>query len=122
MVGEHGGWTTTINACGDVEWIPPPHLDTGQNRVNYYHRPERLLHPPDEPETLQHNDTGSSAPLGPDQVLEGREPESFDPWALDLTGELPAPQPDRDDDHPEPFDPWGDDDGGDPNGPDPFAA
>ena len=27
---------------------PPPHLDTGQTRVNYYHRPERLLRPPDD--------------------------------------------------------------------------
>ena len=34
------GWTTTINTRGDVEWIPPPPLDTGQARVNYYHRPE----------------------------------------------------------------------------------
>ncbi|WP_006243581.1 HNH endonuclease signature motif containing protein [Mycolicibacterium tusciae] len=24
------GWTTTINERGDVEWIPPPDLDTGQ--------------------------------------------------------------------------------------------
>ena len=39
MVGEHGGWTTTINARGDVEWIPPP--TTG-------HRPSpsQLLPPP----------------------------------------------------------------------------
>ncbi len=43
------GWTTTINRRGDVEWIPPPDLDTGQTRVNYYHRPELLLRPPDEP-------------------------------------------------------------------------
>ena len=49
MVGD-GGWTTTINARGEVEWTPPPPLDTGQARVNYYHRPERLLRPPDEPE------------------------------------------------------------------------
>src|SRR3954463_930642 len=25
-----GGWTTRINADNDVEWIPPPALDTGQ--------------------------------------------------------------------------------------------
>ena len=41
MVGP-GGWTTRINADNDVEWIPPPELDTGQARVNDYHRPERL--------------------------------------------------------------------------------
>jgi hypothetical protein len=49
MVGR-GGWTTRINADHDVEWIPPALLDTGQARVNDYHRPERLHRPPaDEP-------------------------------------------------------------------------
>jgi hypothetical protein len=43
------GWTTRINAQNDVEWIPPPHLDTGQARINDYHRPERLHQPPDDP-------------------------------------------------------------------------
>ncbi len=43
-----GGWTTRINDHNDVEWIPPAHLDTGQARVNDYHRPERLLRPPDD--------------------------------------------------------------------------
>jgi hypothetical protein len=50
LVDKHGGWTTTINTRGEVEWIPPPPLDTGQARVNRYHRPERLLRPPDEPD------------------------------------------------------------------------
>ena len=49
LVDTDGGWTTTINERGDVEWTPPPPLDTGQTRINYYHRPERLLRPPDEP-------------------------------------------------------------------------
>ena len=40
------GWTVTIRN-GTVEWIPPPQLDTGQGRVNYYHHPERLLTEPD---------------------------------------------------------------------------
>ena len=30
---------------GRTEWIPPPHLDTGQARVNNYHHPERYLIP-----------------------------------------------------------------------------
>ncbi len=47
MVGPQG-WTTRINAHNDVEWIPPPDLDTGQARVNDYHRPERLHRPPDD--------------------------------------------------------------------------
>jgi hypothetical protein len=44
MVGPNG-WTTRINARGEVEWIPPPNLDTGQTRINTYHRPERLWGP-----------------------------------------------------------------------------
>ncbi|MDT5065122.1 MAG: hypothetical protein QOJ95_2488 [Mycobacterium sp.] len=43
-----GGYTTRINTRGECEWIPPPQLDTGQARINYYHRPERLLRPPNE--------------------------------------------------------------------------
>ncbi|QFS92150.1 hypothetical protein FIV07_15405 [Mycobacterium sp. THAF192] len=42
------GWTTRMNERGEVEWIPPPALDTGQTRINTYHRPERLLRPPDQ--------------------------------------------------------------------------
>jgi hypothetical protein len=41
-------WTTRINECNDVEWIPPADLETGQARVNDYHRPERLFRPPDD--------------------------------------------------------------------------
>ena len=47
MVGPDG-WTTRVNADHDVEWIPPPNLDTGQARINDYHRPERLRPPNDE--------------------------------------------------------------------------
>jgi hypothetical protein len=49
MVGPDG-WTTRMNADNDVEWIPPEHLDTGQARINYYHRPELLLRPPEQPD------------------------------------------------------------------------
>jgi Domain of unknown function (DUF222) len=37
------GWTTRKNEHGDTEWIPPPHLDYGQPRVNNFHHPEKLL-------------------------------------------------------------------------------
>jgi hypothetical protein len=37
------GWTTRQNSHGQTEWIPPPHLDRGQPRVNTYHHPENLL-------------------------------------------------------------------------------
>jgi hypothetical protein len=63
-----GGWTTRINAHNDVEWIPPQHLDTGQTRVNDYHRPERL-HPPtdDEPNNNTTEDTGAQSNPDPPQ-------------------------------------------------------
>jgi hypothetical protein len=37
------GWTTRKRGNGDTEWIPPPHLDRGQPRVNTFHHPEKLL-------------------------------------------------------------------------------
>lgn len=40
------GWTVRI-INGIVHWIPPPHLDTGQNRINTYHHPDRLLKDPE---------------------------------------------------------------------------
>jgi hypothetical protein len=58
MVGD-GAWTTTINNRGEVEWTPPPQLDTGQARVNHYHRPERLLRPPEEKPDDEHHPTES---------------------------------------------------------------
>ncbi len=42
------GWDTRKNARGDTEWIPPPHLDRGQPRVNTFHHPEKLLRDDDE--------------------------------------------------------------------------
>jgi Domain of unknown function (DUF222) len=44
------GWTTRKNVSGETEWIPPPHLDRGQPRVNTYHHPEKLLGEEDEDE------------------------------------------------------------------------
>jgi hypothetical protein len=40
---EEQGWTTRKREDGRTEWIPPPHLDTGQSRVNDYHHPEKYL-------------------------------------------------------------------------------
>ena len=45
---EEGGWTTRKRKDGRTEWIPPPHLDTGQARVNDYHHPEKYLRPEDD--------------------------------------------------------------------------
>ncbi|WP_375486419.1 HNH endonuclease signature motif containing protein [uncultured Mycobacterium sp.] len=38
-----GGWQTRKRQDGLTEWIPPPHLDRGQPRVNFFHHPEKLL-------------------------------------------------------------------------------
>ncbi|MGZ4515204.1 MAG: HNH endonuclease signature motif containing protein, partial [Mycobacterium sp.] len=47
---EPGGWTTRKNANGETEWIPPPHLDRGQPRVNTFHHPEKILAEEDDDE------------------------------------------------------------------------
>ncbi len=43
-----GGWRTRKRKDGRTEWLPPPHLDTGQTRVNDYHHPEKYLLPEDD--------------------------------------------------------------------------
>jgi hypothetical protein len=58
MVGP-GGWTTVMNVQHDTEWHPPPRLDTGQNRVNHYHHPERFRMPSDDTWTPDVPATGS---------------------------------------------------------------
>ena len=45
---EEGGWITRKGKDGRTEWIPPPHLDNGQSRVNDYHHPEKYLKPEDD--------------------------------------------------------------------------
>jgi hypothetical protein len=37
------GWRTIKLDNGNVEWIPPPHLDHGQRRTNDYHHPEKFF-------------------------------------------------------------------------------
>ena len=115
---EDGGWTTSINARGEVEWAPPPALDTGQARVNYYHRPERLLHPPDEPEPTDgpesDDDTGEPQPLDPVGDDDADQPESDEP-----TGDSPPPEPIGDGGcrEPQPFHPVRNDDADQPDEP-----
>jgi hypothetical protein len=46
------GWTATRNTHGQTEWIPPPHLDHGQPRVNTFHHPEKLLRSEDDDEEV----------------------------------------------------------------------
>jgi hypothetical protein len=66
MVGPDG-WTTRVNERNDVEWIPLADLDTGQARVNDYHRPERLFRPPDDEDVAdQPSRPESHEPGGPE--------------------------------------------------------
>ncbi|KBH79528.1 hypothetical protein N095_01199, partial [Mycobacterium tuberculosis MAL020141] len=44
------GWKTRKNAHGDTEWLPPPHLDHGQPRINRYHHPAKILCEQDDDE------------------------------------------------------------------------
>ncbi|HEX3288507.1 MAG TPA: HNH endonuclease, partial [Mycobacterium sp.] len=54
---ENTGWTTRKRADGRTEWIPPPHLDTGQTRGNNYHPPHHYL----TPDKHDNNDGGDDA-------------------------------------------------------------
>ncbi|WP_141681736.1 HNH endonuclease signature motif containing protein, partial [Mycobacterium malmoense] len=54
------GWTTRKRPNGDTDWIPPPHLDHGQPRVNTFHHTERVLAEEDDEEAEQ--DHGDDAP------------------------------------------------------------
>jgi hypothetical protein len=47
------GWITRKNKHGDTEWIPPPHLDHGQARINTFHHPEKLLRDGDEDDEVR---------------------------------------------------------------------
>lgn len=47
---KEGGWSTRVRADGRVEWLPPPLLDTGRDRVNHRFHPAELLTPPMEEE------------------------------------------------------------------------
>jgi class 3 adenylate cyclase len=39
-----------VRTDGRTEWIPPPHLDNGQSRVNDHHHPENYLRPDNDPD------------------------------------------------------------------------
>ena len=87
LVHTDGGYTTSINPDGDVEWRPPPHLEHGQNRINYHHRPELLLTPPERPEP----ESARPVPApDPDWNLDW-ETEWQPDWDLEWDHPTPAP-------------------------------
>ncbi|MGA5543341.1 DUF222 domain-containing protein [Mycobacterium sp. NPDC051198] len=112
LVDDDGGYTTTISADGVVQWHPPPELDHGQNRINYLHRPELLLTPPDEdppgpePEPALEPDLTQPPAPAPDLTREA-EPEPYPEWSLDWDPEW-DPQWDTDFDQPPPTPPHAD--------------
>ncbi|BCI53571.1 HNH endonuclease [Mycolicibacterium litorale] len=91
-VDHDNGWTTRMNDQCEVEWTPPPQLDTGQARLNHYHRPERLLRPLDDPEPPSHNNIAASAEQDEDSVA-GDDVESDAPHPVDDAGEPGGPAP-----------------------------
>ena len=87
-----GGWTTTINERHEPEWAPPPHLDNGQARINFHHRPELLLRPLEEPEPQPDEDTDVARVIGDSQ----RRKRRFDnpkPQRDNNTGQPGGPAP-----------------------------
>jgi hypothetical protein len=117
-VNADGGWTTSMNARTECEWAPPPQLDTGQHRINYYHRPDRLTRPPDDdPGTavgaVAEADDAVEAALprpqaDPDPACVG---DPTDPWAHATPTRAPRPNPSTESPNAEsakaePFDPW----------------
>ena len=56
---KEGGWRTRKRKDGRTEWIPPPHLDTGQARVNNYHHPEKYLVEDDDEDEDEDEDDAS---------------------------------------------------------------
>lgn len=88
-----GGWTTRMNDRCEVEWIPPPQLDTGQARLNYRHRPERLLRPPEEPEPQGYDDTAEVASVEPARGDQRGDAEPLNPRQSDDAGEPGGPAP-----------------------------
>ncbi|OBB54597.1 hypothetical protein A6B34_09355 [Mycolicibacterium monacense] len=89
-VDKDGGWSTRMNDQCEVEWIPPPRLDTGQARLNHYHRPERLLRPSDDPVPTSQDRSGAIEPADGGKVGDA---ESGPPRSADDTGEPGGPAP-----------------------------
>jgi hypothetical protein len=55
------GWTVRKRKDGRTEWIPPPNLDTGQARINFYHHPHRYLVPDEHAGTDEDDGDGESS-------------------------------------------------------------
>ena len=83
-----------------MEWAPPPDLDTGQARVNFYHRPEKLLRPSDPFEPDRGNRITPQPPPGNDGRGDRIAPQP--PPGDDGCGDQEASMPSTNDDAAEP--------------------
>ena len=99
---KEGGWSTAMNDRTEVEWTPPPDLDTGQTRINTYHRPETLLRPPDDPapeagapkEPDGHDAAAPTEPTAPTAPTEPAAPADTEPpTSADNPAEPGGPAP-----------------------------
>ena len=86
------GWQTTINTRGECEWTPPPDLDHGQSRINYYHRPETLLRPPEDEAQPDPKAPPEHKPPKPNKHNDA----DFNPWDLDTSETPGGPEPPND--------------------------
>jgi hypothetical protein len=77
------GWTTRINDQHEVEWIPPPQLDTGQTRINHYHQPEKLHPPPNNTWTPEPSATNDEHGIDEPPATDDGRPVPNDPPATD---------------------------------------
>ncbi|MBS9536089.1 DUF222 domain-containing protein, partial [Mycobacterium sp. M1] len=67
------GWTTRLGESGRVEWIPPPHLERGQPRINPFHFIEAVI--------AHHRQKATEVPdPGPPSDLQRPPPWGDDPW------------------------------------------
>lgn len=90
LVDANGGYTTTINARGDVEWHPPPDLDHGQARINYYHRPELLIRQEDSSPDPSGEDEGLGRLVAEACRVAGFD-EAWEAAHVDVDSEDPFP-------------------------------
>ena len=110
-----GGWTTRINDQNQVEWLPPPQLDTGQKRTNDYHHPEKLRLPAEDAwaPTGSDREEGDgraageqvSAATAPEEPSAAGIPAATDPVTEHPTADGPVgAEPDHEPGRPEPPD------------------
>nr|CRL58701.1 hypothetical protein CPGR_06046 [Mycolicibacterium fortuitum subsp. fortuitum DSM 46621 = ATCC 6841 = JCM 6387]CRL70717.1 hypothetical protein CPGR_00571 [Mycolicibacter nonchromogenicus] len=80
-----------------MQWHPPPELDHGQHRINYLHRPELLLTPP---EPHPHPELRPQPELDPDPDWDIKPHQQHEPdtewdidWNADWDNDFNPPTP-----------------------------